>query len=286
MRAAWCSTIASHGKAPSCPRRRLHAWLTTLLGPAATLAGIALPDAVGFEELQAAHASAVPGAPAASWIHVLAITLAGFVVLPRGLLALFAARRASRLARRFVLPLADPYFQRLLQQQRADIARVYVLPYAQTPSAQAALGLRALLAPLLGEAMQLRIAPTLAFGAEDDVGLGVPADTTLAIALFDLTATPEAENHGRFIERLAASAPPAATTIVLIDEAGFVRRFGAASDRVAQRREAWRRLAARMSAEPAFADLEASLVAAGARAIRAALAAPVHKPALVMPMQR
>jgi hypothetical protein len=210
---------------------------------------------------------------------LLAVTLIGFVVLPRGVLAALSATRAAWLARRFALPLADPYFQRLLRSQRGDAARVVVLPYAQTPSAQAALGLRALLAPALGEALQLKVAPTVAFGAEDDAPLDIPPDSTHTIALFDLAATPENENQGRFVERLAAAAPPGATTIVLVDEAAFVRRFGAGSERHTARRQAWQRLVGQASAEPLFVDLDgvqAGVPPRAAQALQAALGAPVR----------
>jgi hypothetical protein len=270
-RVAWESTFLSAATA--------HAWLVVLLGPAASLAGIALPDAAAFDALRAVHGASLPAAPAAPWIHALALTLFGFVVLPRGLLAAAQALRARWLARHFRLPLGDAYFQRLLLQQRGDVARVTVLPYAHTPTAQAALGLRSLLAPVLGDTLQLRIAPTVAFGAEDDADLlaALPADASLLIALFDLAATPEAENQGRFVERLARSAAAAATTIVLVDEAGFVRRFGAASARLEQRRDAWRRLLIEhLSAAPVCLDLEAPTGAADVRAVQAALALPVR----------
>ncbi|HEY8709481.1 MAG TPA: DUF2868 domain-containing protein, partial [Burkholderiaceae bacterium] len=170
-------------------------------------------------------------------------------------------------------PLGEPYFQRLARQQLGDVPRVFVVPYASTPGARAAPGLRAVLAPALEDGLQLQIAPTLAFGAEDEAGAGpvLPPGTTLAVALFDLTATPEAENHGRFVQQLAA----AATTILLIDEAAFRRRFGAESVRIAQRRDAWRVFAESIGTLPVFADLDAPYLAAAPRAVQLAMRSPV-----------
>jgi hypothetical protein len=266
-RAAWESTFLSAGTA--------HAILAVVLAPAVALSGIALPDAAAFEALRTAHGSSASGAPAAPWIHLLALTLALFVVLPRSALALWGALRAYWLARHVALPLDEPYFERLVRQLRGDVPRVFVLPYATAPGAQAALGLRAVLAPALEDGLQIQIAPTLAYGAEDEPGHASmpPAGTTLAVALFDLTATPQAENQGRFAQQLAA----VATTIVLIDEAAFTRRFGADSARLAQRRDAWRVFAESLGTLPVFADLDAPDLAAASRAVQLATRSPVGR---------
>ena len=269
-RATWESTFVSAQSA--------HAALAFLFTPAQALSGIGLPDVAGFEALRSVHGDTSAGAPAAPWIHGWALTLLLFVVLPRSALAGWSTLRASRLARRVALPLAEPYFQRLTQLQRGDVARVQVLPYANTPTPQAVLGLRALLADAFGERASLQITPTLAFGAEDDAAAQhpLPAGSTLAVALFDLAATPEAENQGRFVRLLAARAPVGAATIVLVDEAGFVRRFGSDTTRLAQRREAWRRFAETLASVPVFAALDAPDLAATRRALQAAMGTPVR----------
>ena len=266
-RAAWESTFLSADAA--------RAALATVLAPASALSGIALPDAAGFAALREVHGSSAAGAPAAPWIHLLALTLLLFVVLPRSVLALVDALRARWLAGRVALPPGDAYFERLARQHRGDVAHVVVLPYASTPTAQAALGLRALLAPVLGDGLQLRIASTAAFGAEDEAGAALDAGTTLAIALFDLSATPEAESQGRFARQLAVRAPAGAATVLLVDEAGFKQRFGADSTRLAQRREAWRVFAEALGTVPVCIDLGAPDLALAARAMQQAMRAPV-----------
>lgn len=269
-RATWESTFVTAQSA--------HAALAFLFAPAQALSGIGLPDVAGFEALRAVHGDTSAGATAAPWIHLWSLTLLLFVVLPRSLLAGWNTLRAQWLARRVLLPLTDPYFQRLTQLQRGDVARVQVLPYANTPTPQAVLGLRALLADAFGERASLQIAPTLAFGAEDDAAAqhALPTGTTLAVALFDLSATPEAENQGRFVRLLAARAPAGSATIVLVDEAGFVRRFGSDATRLAQRREAWRRFAETLASVPVFAALDAPDLAATRRAVQSAMSAPVR----------
>ncbi|CAN5895071.1 hypothetical protein BH11PSE8_BH11PSE8_35130 [soil metagenome] len=280
-RAAWESTFLSADAA--------HAALGFVLAPAVAVSGLALPDTAAFESLRAAHGGAAVGASAAVWIHLFAITLLGLVVLPRSALALWSGVRARWLSAHVGLPLNDPYFQRLLRHRSGDAARIWVLPYAQTPSAAAALGLRAVFARVFGESMQITIAPTVAFGAEDDEvnRAAVPAMATLAVALFDLSATPEAENHGRFAQHLAAPidgadgtqerAGPAAPVMLLIDEAGFIRRFGAAGDRLPQRRAAWHKLAESLGTPPVFVNLDAPDLAAVEAAVQRALVAPVWR---------
>ena len=272
-RAAWESTFLSADAARTA--------LAIVLAPAAALSGIAVPDAAGFEALREVHGSSTASASAAPWIHLFALTLVLFVVLPRSVLALVDALRARWLAGRVALPAGDAYLERLARQQSGDVAHVVVLPYASTPTAQAALGLRALLAPVLGDGLQLRIAGTAAFGTEDEAeaGAALDAGTTLVVALFDLSATPEAENQGRFARQLAARAPAGAATLLLVDEAGFKQRFGADSARLVQRREAWRVFAEALGTVPVCIDLATPELALATRALQQAMRSPVTRSA-------
>lgn len=280
-RAAWESTFLSAGA--------VHAILSVLLAPASLLSGIALPDVAGFEALRASQASGAgspSGASAAPWIHLYAWTLLLTVVLPRSVLAAVACLRARWLVRHVDLPLADAYFQRLRLQQFGNTAHVQVLPYAQAPSAQAVLGLRTLLTGVLGDALQSTVEPTVPFGAEDDAAAwpALQASTTLLLALFDLTATPEPQNQGRFMEQLVARAPAGASTVLLVDEAAFRRRFGNGNGsngdgaRLTQRRDAWHRMAEALGSVPVFVDLatqDAQDFATAQRALQAAITSPL-----------
>ena len=267
-RAAWQSTFLSVPAA--------HALVTGGLTPAATLSGIALPDAAGFAALRAASSDTAAGAPAAPWLHLFALTLALFVVLPRTVLALAGALRAQWLARRIVLPLADDYYARLVRLQRGGAAEVHVRPYAHTPSPQAVLGLRALLAEAFGAKLGLQIAPAVAFGAEDDALVPLPGSASHAAAWFELSATPENEHHVRFAQRVAAHAEAGASVLVLIDETAFKRRFQAAPERLAQRRDAWRQACDRLGTLPVFADFEPLDARAALPGLEAALQRPVR----------
>jgi hypothetical protein len=77
-------------------------------------------------------------ASAAPWIHLYATTLALAVVLPRSLLALWAARRAAALSQRFPLPLDTPYFEALhplMRPGRPRVLRLLWVPAAGVPPA-------------------------------------------------------------------------------------------------------------------------------------------------------
>jgi hypothetical protein len=256
-RAGWDSTFLSAEAV-----RRV---LATALWPALALSGASLPDA---QQLAALRFSAGPGENAARWIHLYALTAALVVLLPRGLLAAWAAWRARRLAAHIELPLHEAYFQRLLRAQRGAPIVVQVLPCNYRLPADRASGLAAALERELGAPIDLRLAPAVPLGAEDDPAHWPPVVAgALPVALFALTATPEQESHGAFLRRLAARQAPGTTPLLLIDESGFRERFGNTDGarRLEQRRDSWRRWLREQGVmqPPLFADLARSGATAG-----------------------
>ncbi len=239
--------------------------LSTLLAPATALTGIAVPDVEGIQALQlppGAEPAAEVGNSAAPWIHLYAAQLLLLVVLPRLALALAAAMRSRRLANGIALPLSEPYFRNLLAQQQGgtgqtSVARVWrVFPYALQPDGALQPQLQALVTRAFGAQAQVRVADAVAFGAEDDWH-APPADGAQLLALFDMAATPEAENHGRFVQRLTESAASAGNPVtMLIDRGRFERRF--AADRLQQRQQAWQALADQLGVPAVFVDLQSN----------------------------
>lgn len=248
-RAGWESTFLDAAS--------VHAFLSFVLAPAAALTGILLPDETA---LAALRTGVSPGENAARWIHLYGVTIAIFVLIPRLALALGQRLRERSLTRRFPLPLDDAYFRSLSRAHSGVAARIVVIPYSFRPSPQATLGLNALMTRVFGPQTAISVAPTVAFGEEDNFdprsALADPA--ALVTALFALTATPEHENHGVFLDALAAHVPPAEPFVVLIDESAFRQRFGAAGNdaRLDERRAAWHRMLDERGYEPAFIDLE------------------------------
>lgn len=245
LRAAWQSTFLD----PEV----VHALLATLLAPAAALTGLAVPDAATVAALRVAPGQPLPAAvpSAAVWMHLWAVTLALGVVLPRMALALAAGLRARRHAAAVALPLDAPDLRRLLLARGAGApgGAATVQAWPQT-AAQAARQPRllALLEAALGPGTRLVVRPPLAYGAPPAPGDAEPGRWELL--LVDLATTPEAEVHGHALRTLAAGGAP---VLLLADEAAFAQRFAHLPERLAQRRAAWRALAADHGA--AFAAL-------------------------------
>jgi hypothetical protein len=244
--------------------------LSTLLRPATALSGIAVPDVAGMQALRVGQGAGGASASAAPWIHLYAWQLLLVVVVPRLVLALVAVWRARRAQQHFALPLDEPYFRRLLWLQQGGHAPVRVWPHAHTPDAAALAQAQHLFARVLGDGFVWQVQPTVAYGAEDEVD-GAAGDGALRVALFELGATPEPESQGRLLHALvAAGAPP---PLLLVDEAAFVQRFGAASPRRPERRAAWSALAASHGCAAVFVDLRTPDPAAAEAALQAALMA-------------
>lgn len=247
FQAGWESTFLSAGQ--------VHQGLSLLLGPAAALTGIAIPDALQLEGLRLPEHS---GASAAPWIHLYAASLVILVVLPRLVLALISSLAARRLENHFPLPVGDAYFQRLQRAFSGQAARLHVVPYSYTLSPQATLLLQDALGRAFGPRAQLSIAPQVGYGGEDALPSSILPDgsPTLVLALFALSATPEDENHGRFAEALAKALPAGTPVAALVDEAAFLSRFGKQPERLDERRRAWSRLLGGRRIDVLFADIE------------------------------
>ena len=253
-RVGWQSTFLDAGSVQSL--------LSTLLAPASALTGIAVPDVAGISALRMPQPDPL-AASAAPWIHLYAVQLLLWVLLPRLGLALWAGQRARSLRRDLPLPLAEPYFQRLRRQQQGGRQRLRIWPHARTPDARAVSSLKALLQRIYGDGVSLQIEPAVAYGSED---APVPPadDGALRLVLCDLGATPEPESQGRLLQALGRP-------LLLLDESAFVQRFGAGSPRLAERRQAWAALAASLGCSAVSVDLQAADPAPAEAALQAAL---------------
>lgn len=253
FRAGWESTFFDAAT--------MHRLVTWLLGPAAWASGVALP---GPQEFATLRLSAGGGEIAARWIHLLAITAVGVVVLPRALLAALAAWRADRLARDLPLALDDAYFRHLLRGRGGPPRPVQVLPYSYQVPQDALADVQDAIEAVVGGAITLQLSVAAPMGDDDEDAAPFALAPTGAppaavVALFAATATPERETHGVFMERLAAQAGPRTRLIMVVDESGFRRRFGGAegSARLQQRRAAWEKLGLELGTTTVFAGAAA-----------------------------
>ena len=247
--AGWDSTFLD----PS----QVHRLLQVVLGPASALTGLSLPDVAHLADLRF---SVSPGENAARWIHLFAVTIGLFVILPRLVLGGVAQWHAGHLAHHFPLSLDDPYFRHLDRRHRGKAAVVQVLPYSFTISDAGRQALERLMHRTYGENTRVELAPPARMGDEDLLTEHWQPDpeATLVIVLYSATATPEHENHGAILDetrRLVASGTP---VIAMVDEGSFRQRFGADAQRLASRQAAWRKLVeGHMDVEPFFVALDA-----------------------------
>lgn len=234
----------------------VHSLLSFLLAPALWLSGIQLPDAQQMEALRDASSLGREEASAALWIHLYALMLILIVVLPRTLLALWSGWQARRLSSQFPLSLDDSYYRGLLRVQRGQATQVRVLPYGLSLGSRAQQNLSNILILAFDDAPTIEFAATTPLGAEDDLGSLAPglAHATHLAAVFDMTATPETENHGVFLSALQAAVKQ--PVIVVVNESGFAHRFRDYPQRLTERRNAWTQFSQSLGKRPLFFDLE------------------------------
>jgi hypothetical protein len=245
-RASWESTFLD---AP-----QVSTLLGTVLGPAAFVLDTLRPDARPRAEtlldptsLAALRRPSGDG-PAAPWIHLWALTAAGWIGVPRALLAWLEGQRARRLAARLAPRLEEPYFLRLRAPSRGLGVRVTVVSYSHRPSPRAKDALLELLHELLGNRARVRLLEEVPYGAEPPL-LAQPADSPphVVVVVFNLAQSPEQEVHGAFLDAVRAQhaslAQPRAL-LVLLDEEPYRERIGddRGRDRLGQRRRAWERI--------------------------------------------
>jgi hypothetical protein len=243
--------------------------LGVVLAPASALTGIALPDEA---RLAAIRVGAGPGENAAPWIHLYAATTALFVLLPRAMLAAVARRQARRLAADFPLSLDDGYFEAIVRRVRGDPARVHVIPYSFHLQPASVEALQALLAEAFGPRARVELAPSVTPQQADEMpSAPPPGSPNLVVALFNLSATPEAQTHGAFVGALRERLPAGVPLLAMVDEAAFGARFRGQAQRLEERRSAWRSTLGEAGVQPVFVELDARAAAQSSTALRNAL---------------
>ncbi|MYM85464.1 DUF2868 domain-containing protein [Duganella sp. FT50W] len=211
---------------------QVHSLLSTLFAPATALfhlQGFTLADieALRFPQTTAAQRGAL-------WVHLYAATILLLVIVPRLLLAVYSQWQASRQARHFPLDLEQPYFRKLNDTMGlSQGGTLRVLPYSFTIDEQRHRGLQQVAVSTFGEQGRLMLRPSTAYGEMPQVS--DDADVTATVALFNLTATPERENHGAFLDALSQALPRGVT--VLLDESAYLERMG--PERLAERIALW-----------------------------------------------
>jgi hypothetical protein len=238
-------------------------WLLGMLyGPASWLTGLAIPDVAQLEAARWRPDGG--GEPAARWIHLMAATALLYVVVPRALLAIFAALKAVRLAWAAPLPASLPaHFRTAFAAVEGAVARAraIVMPFACELSPAALARLIAWIPGAAGGTVDIEARDGIPYGEEERFLAefasrgGEGAD--IVVMPFSLATTPEDENHGTVLAgvRQRMEARPQSRLVVVIDEAPYAERMGGAPERIAQRREAWRRFVEAHGLQPVFLSL-------------------------------
>jgi hypothetical protein len=213
---------------------QVHSLLSILFAPAVALFHLQGFSLAEIEALRFPQTTAAAGG--ARWVHLYAATILLLVVAPRLLLAALGQWRAMLLARRFPLDLDQPYFRKLNDfMGMAKGGMLRVLPYSFTVDEERHRGLAQIAITLFGEQGRVMLRPSTSYGEDPQGGLRDDADVSITAALFNLTATPEQENHGAFLDYLVKNSPRGVA--VLLDESGYLERMG--QERLAERTALW-----------------------------------------------
>lgn len=206
---------------------QVHSLLSMLFAPA-----MAVFHLQGFTlaEIEALRFPQTTAAGGARWVNLYAASIVLMVIVPRLLLSAWAQLRALRWSRHFPLDLAQPYFRKLHDSMGlSQGGTLRVLPYSFTVDEQRQRALERIATDMFGDQGRLMLRPATAYGELPQVA--ADAEVAATAALFNLTATPEQENHGAFLDAL----PSGAT--VLLDESAYVERMG--RERLAERIALW-----------------------------------------------
>ena len=198
------------------------------------------------------------GVPAAAWIHLFAITVGLFVVLPRMLLAWGAKRRALGLEAAIdPRSLAADYIAKLLKTREGGNLMARIVPHRMELGSKERDRLRAFAHQLWGGQLWVEFSDPIAYGGEDEAEFEA-ADYQMLV--LNLSATPEDESQGRLVKRFSAQL--AGAGLVLLEGAPFRERFGGLGEferRLSERIEAWRAVLGRAGVRFAVYDGDAGV---------------------------
>jgi hypothetical protein len=129
----------------------------------------------------------------------------------------------------------------------------------------------------LGEKTEVQVDPPLAYG-EEDAWLAQDRDRRSSadglVLLFNLSSTPERENHGVLVEGVRQQLGLEAELMVLLDDSGFVHKLRgqpSAPRRIDERLQAWKAVLAHSGIEPIRVTLETEFSPDAARELEEAM---------------
>jgi len=232
-RATWESTLLDASS--------VQCLLGVILGPAARLLGVALPDVTPLRG---------PGADGSAgiWIHLFSVTALLVVVIPRTVFALHAWWQSFWMARSIPVDTEDIYFRGLLTEWRGARMRAQIRPYSFRPDPGTLDALQSLLYDYFGARADIRVHDTLPYGTAADGFLpssgasSTDQEGECLVILFNMAQSPEVEVHGVLLEQLKKLLEiRGGRLLVVIDATRFLARIDL-PERLQERRRAWERI--------------------------------------------
>lgn len=247
-RAVWESTLLS--------AENVHAIARIVLGPGEWLlealsTSVRLPDLAHIASLQLRPGW--QGEPAHTWIHLYAAAILVWIVAPRLLLTGVARWRERRLRRAFPLALNTGYFNTLRAVRSGKALDVLVVPFRHQFTLPARTALRAMLERILGRSVTVTLRPAVTMDGTDDWAGVLGDDRHVAVLLlFNLAATAEPDEHGRFVARMQRALGARTPLAVVVDAAPCADK---SAQRIRERTAQWQSVLDAQRCEPLFMDL-------------------------------
>ncbi len=238
--AVWESTFFEKGE-------QLEPFLKVPLGPALAVTGdrfnFTADELDGLRQTQEAPND---GKNARKWIHLYAISIAIFVLIPRLFLALLWHLKAVSMDRG--LPFRDlnpAYYERVLAVSTGDSLPIYLVPYAHKPGDSVVQGIRTHMEAAFERPVSISWQDGIAFGEEEEATADIAINTQPMI-LFNFGSTPERETHLALYQQLREELPEGSRPYqIVLDCEAFDRKndsFTDADERRATRLSAWKKL--------------------------------------------
>jgi hypothetical protein len=230
------------------------ALLRIVLGPASAITGIILPTAERLRDLRGTAENA------GDWLILWTVTGTLFVIVPRLLLAGWEGTRSAVLSRRVGVE-RNFYVRSLMRNALGRPSAARVVPYSFDLDEQSGDTLKTLLRQALGEKSSVKVDSAVPYGEEDAWMEREGSSLTNAdhlILLFSIGSTPEAENHGAFVQGVQSRLGEQAHLTVLLDDSSFLRKLRgqpSAERRLKERLDAWNAVLAGTRLKPLRVNL-------------------------------
>ena len=209
------------------------------------MTGIGIPNVEALRSL--AWSVGTDGEIATNWIHLYAVTCILVIVLPRLILTLWSLGTARRRERELQAVSSNVEEHPTPNISPQHFERICVIPFNYLDVSRC----RRMFDGVIDDRQSVPYEKI-----DEYFDMFKPnEDSALYVAAFDLSATPEAEVHGRMIDRLKQAAGTCETKVCL-DTNAYAERFAGYPERVEERKESWSDFLAPYGVTPVFTGEE------------------------------